>query len=109
MNTVLDNFLVGVLLLASVSYAVYKLGPRTLKRRILQTFSRAMAAAPVSFGLGRVAQKLDTASAAGKTPGACGGCDNCGTESSSEPQSTSASSAEIKVPVAKIGRRTSAL
>jgi len=43
MNAVLDNFLVGVLLLASVSYAVYKLGPRTLKRRILQTLSRAMA------------------------------------------------------------------
>jgi hypothetical protein len=105
MNAVLDNFLVGVLLLASVSYAVYKLGPRTLKRRILQTLSRAMAAAPAFFGLGRVAQKLD-ATSAGKAEGACGGCDNCGTESSSEPQP---SSAEIKVPVEKIRRRTSAL
>jgi hypothetical protein len=105
-NAVLDNSLVGVLLLASVSYAVYKLGPRTLKRRILQTLSRAMAAAPVFLRLGRVAQKLDAASAAGKAQGACGGCDNCGTESSSEPQS---SSAEIEIPVAKIGRRTSAL
>jgi len=104
MNAVLDNFLVGVLLLASVAYAVYKLGPRTLKRRILQTLSRAMAAAPAFFRLGRAAQKLDAASA-GKAQGACGGCDNCGTESSSEAQS---SSAEIKVPVGKIGRRTSA-
>jgi hypothetical protein len=101
MNAVLDNFLVGVLLLGSVSYAVYKVGPRTLKRRILQTLIRAAAAAPAFLRLGRVAQKLDAASA-GKTQGACGGCDNCGTESSSEPQS---SSAEIKVPVAKIGRR----
>jgi hypothetical protein len=105
MNAVLDNFLVGVLLLASVSYAVYKLGPRTLKRRILQTLSRATAAAPVFLRLGRVAQKLDAASS-GSAQGACGGCDNCGTESSSEPQP---SSAEIKIPVAKIGRRTSAL
>ena len=104
MNTVLDNFLVAVLLLASVSYAVYKLGPRTLKRRILQTLGRAMAAAPVFLKLGRAAQKLDAASAAGKALGACGGCDNCGTESSSEPQS---SAAEIKVPVEKIGRRAS--
>jgi hypothetical protein len=104
MNAVLDNFLVGVLLLASVGYAVYKLGPRSLKRRILQTLSRAMAAAPVSLRLGRAAQKLDAASA-GKAQGGCGGCDNCGTDSSSEPQS---SSAEIKVPVEKIGRRTSA-
>ena len=102
MNAVLDNFLVGVLLLASVSYAVYKLGPRTLKRRILQTLSRATAAAPGFLKLGRVAQKLDAASAA-KVQGACGGCDNCGTESSSEPQPSS--SAEIKIPVAKIGRR----
>jgi hypothetical protein len=104
MNAVLDNFLVGVLLLASVAYAVYKLGPRTLKRRILRTLSRAMAAAPAFFRLGRAAQKLDAASS-GSAQGACGGCDNCGTESSSEPQS---SSGEIKVPVGKIGRRTSA-
>jgi hypothetical protein len=101
MNAVLDNFLVGVLLLASVCYAVYKLGPRTLRSRILRTSSRAIAAAPAFFGLGRVAQKLDAASA-GKAPGACGGCDNCGTESSSEPQS---SSAEIRIPVANIGRK----
>jgi hypothetical protein len=101
MNAVLDNFLVGVLLLASVAYAVYKLGPRTLRTRILRTSGRVMAAAPAFFRLGRVAQKLDAASL-GKAQGACGGCDNCGTESSSEPKS---SSAEIKVPVAKIGRR----
>jgi hypothetical protein len=102
MNAVLDNFLVGVLLLASVGYAVYKLGPRSLRRRILQTLSRAMAATPVFLRLGRAAQKLDAASI-GKAQGACGGCDNCGTETSSEQQT---SSAEIKVPVAKIGRRT---
>jgi hypothetical protein len=104
MNAVLDNSLVGVLLLASVGYAAYKLGPRTFKRRILQTLSRAMAAAPAYLKLTRAAQKLDAASA-GKAQGACGGCDNCGTESASEPQS---SSGEIKVPVANIGRRTSA-
>jgi len=101
MNTVLDNFLVGVLLLASVGYAVYKLGPKTLRGRILRTLSRAMTAAPVFLRLRRVAQKLDAASQ-GSAQGACGRCDNCGTESSSEPQP---SSAEIKVPVAKIGRR----
>jgi hypothetical protein len=106
MNAVLDDSLVGVLLLASVGYAVYKLGPRTLKRRILQTISGAMAAAPAFFRLRLAAQKLDAASAAGTAQGACGGCDNCGSESSSEPQ---LSGGEIKVPVEKIGRRTSAL
>ena len=102
MNAVLDNFLVGVLLLVSVGYAAYKLGPRSLKRRILETLSHATAAAPGFLRLGRVAQKLDAASS-GSVQGACGGCDNCGTESSSEPQP---SSGEIKVPVEKIGRRT---
>jgi hypothetical protein len=101
MNAVLDNFLVGVLLLASVAYAVYKLGPRTLKRRILQILSRAMTAAPVFLRLGRAAQKLDAASL-GSAPGACGGCDNCGTESSTGQK---ASSGEIRIPVANIGRK----
>jgi hypothetical protein len=101
MNTVLDNFLVGVALLASVGYAFYKLGPRTLRKRILETLGRAMAAAPAFLKLGRAARRLNAASAA-KAQGACGGCDNCGTESSSEPQP---SPAEIKIPLAKIGRR----
>jgi hypothetical protein len=101
MNAVLDNFLVGVLLLVSVGYAVYKLGPRTLRRRILQSLSRAMAAAPFFLKLGRAAQKLDAASL-GSAQGACGGCDNCGTETSSEQRT---SSGEIRIPVANIGRK----
>jgi hypothetical protein len=79
LNTVLDDFLVGVVLLASLGYAVYKLGPRTLRARVLAALGREPA----------------------KAQGACGGCDNCGSESA-EPQP---SSAEIKVPVEKIGRR----
>jgi hypothetical protein len=101
MNTVLDNALVGLLLLASVGYALYKLGPRTVSKRILETSSRAMAAAPAFLKLGAAARRLASASA-GKAPGACGGCDNCGSESVSGSQP---SSAEIKIPVAKIGRR----
>jgi hypothetical protein len=100
MNAVLDNSLVGVLLLVSVGYALYKLGPRTLRKRILQALSRVMAAAPAFLKLGRAAQKLTVASAG--TAGACGGCDNCGPETSAKPPP---SSAEIKIPVANIGRR----
>jgi sugar phosphate permease len=86
MNAVLDDFLVGAMLLASIGYAVYKLGPRTLRARILAALGRS--------------------AAAGKSQGACGGCDNCGSESTESPSSAAAqSSAEIKIPVAKIGRR----
>jgi hypothetical protein len=100
MNALLDDFLVGVLLLVSLGYAFYKLGPRTLRKRALAACSRLMATAPAFLRLDRVARSLASASA-GKAQGACGGCDNCGTETSPAPPS----SAEIKVSVAKIGRR----
>jgi|HubBroStandDraft_5_1064220.scaffolds.fasta_scaffold139545_2 hypothetical protein len=86
MNAILDNILVGALLLASVGYAVYKLGPRTLRTRILTALGRS--------------------ATAGKQAGACGGCDNCGSETTDLKSSTaSKASTEIKIPVAKIGRR----
>jgi hypothetical protein len=100
MNAVLDNFLVGALLLISCGYALYRLGPRTLRKRMLATLSRVMSAAPAFLRLGRAARRLTLASAG--SAGACGGCDNCGSETSSPPQS---SSAEIKIRVANIGRR----
>jgi hypothetical protein len=81
MNAVLDNILVGALLLASLGYAVYRLGPRALKKRILAALGRSASAA--------------------KSQGACGGCDNCGTD----PAAPQSSSGEIKIPVGKIGRR----
>lgn len=100
MNEVLDDFLVGVVLLVSLGYALAKLGPRSLRQRIFAAMSRVLASAPAFFGLERAAQRLGDAS--GKTLGACGGCDNCGTQSSSVPQQQQP---EINVPVARIGRR----
>jgi hypothetical protein len=71
MNAVIDDVLVGALLLASIGYAAYRLGPRSWRRP-------------------------------GKAAGACGGCDNCGTETAATPQSAAT---EIRIPAAKIGRR----
>jgi len=98
MNAVLDNLLVAAALLASMGYAVVKLGPRTLRRRILSALRFVLESAPAFLKLGSVAQRL--AAASGKAQAACGGCDNCG-ESTSPPQSSS----EINVPVSKITRR----
>jgi hypothetical protein len=105
MNTLLDNLLVGGAILLSAVYAVAKLGPRSLRTRMLAALSRRLAAAPSFLGLGRLSKGLATA--AGKAQGACGGCDNCGTESAPAPQSAASaqSSAEVTVPVANIGRR----
>jgi hypothetical protein len=99
MNQLLDDLLVGAVLLLSLGYAFVRLGPRTLRTRMLEILSRVLAAAPAVFRLGRVAQRLSAASA--KAQAACGGCDNCGSETASAPKV----SAEISVPVGKIGRR----
>jgi hypothetical protein len=99
MNAVLDNFLVAAVLLVSLGYALLRLGPRTLRQRILGHLSLILESAPSFLRLAGVAQRLSAAS--GKTQAACGGCDTCG-ESSSAPQASS----EINVPIAKIGRRT---
>jgi hypothetical protein len=101
MNSILDDSLVGLAILASAGYAVAALGPRNLRRRFLGVLSRAAARAPAFLGLGRAAQRLAVASAA-KAQGSCGGCENCGSESTAAPQPPQA---EIRVPVARIGRR----
>ena len=98
MNHLLDDLLVGAVLLLSLGYAFFKLGPRALRQRMLAAVSRVLAAAPAIFRLGGVAQRLSAAS--GKAQAACGGCDNCGSESSAPKVS-----GEISVPVGKIGRR----
>jgi hypothetical protein len=106
MNSILDNSLVGLALLVSAGYAVSSLGPRSLRRRLLAALSRLLARAPKFLGLARVARWLAVASA-GKAQGACGGCDDCGSEQAPAQKSSTQDSraAEVRVPVTKIGRR----
>src|SRR5271165_1286777 len=101
MNTLLDAFLVGLALLASVGYAVATLGPKTLRQRLLQATGRKLASAPSYLGLGRIAGRLSAASIV-KPAGACGGCDNC---APNQAAATHSAGAEVKVPVGNIGRR----
>jgi hypothetical protein len=101
MNSILDNCLVGLALLVSAGYAVSSLGPRGLRQRLLGALGRVAARAPKFLGLRRTSQWLEAASA-GKAKGACGGCDSCGSEQSPAQK---LSEAEVRVPVAKIGRR----
>jgi hypothetical protein len=90
MNGFLDGSLVCLALLLSVGYALLSLGPRTLRRKLLAAFAYAASMA-----------------AQGKSHGACGGCDDCGTSAADATKSPTKESpaAEIRVPVAKIGRR----
>lgn len=101
MNGILDNSLVGLVLLVSAGYAMSSLGPRSLRRSVLAALSRTAARAPAFLGLRRTAQWLAVASA-DKAQGACGGCDGCGSEPAPAQKSPAA---EITVQVTKIGRR----
>lgn len=100
MSSVLDYFLVGLVLLASAGYAVLALGPRTLRPRVYASLSRLLARAPAWLGLGGSARRLEAAS--GKAGGACGGCDTCGSEPA---ESTAAAGDEVRISVSKIGKR----
>ncbi len=102
MNSIIDNSLVGLALLVSAGYALLSLGPRSLRPRLLGALSRTAARAPAFLGLRRTAQRLAVASA-GKAHGACGGCDDCGSEKAPVKKPAAA---EISVPVGEIGRRT---
>jgi len=101
MSSVLDYFLVGLVLLASAGYAILALGPRTLRPRFYAASSRLLSRAPGWLGLGGIAQRLEAAS--GKAGGACGGCDTCGSEPAG---STAAAGDEVRISVSKIGKRS---
>jgi hypothetical protein len=105
MNGILDGSLVCLALLLSVGYALLSLGPRSLRRKLLAACARAAARVPAVLGLRAAAQRLSIA-AAGKSHGACGGCDDCGTSAdATKSPTTDSPTAEVRVLVAKIGRR----
>jgi len=102
-NPVLDDILVAAALLASAVYALFALGPRTLRRRTLERIAGWALRAPAWCGLHDLAARLGAASV--KASGACGGCDNCGSEGAATETSASAGGDDIKIPLASIGRR----
>ena len=96
-NPVLDDLLVAAALLASLAYAVFALGPRALRRRALARLAGWAGRLPSWLGLSRLGTRLSAA--AEKPPGACGGCDSCGSETKAP------AAPEIKIPLARVGRR----
>jgi hypothetical protein len=100
MSGIVDNSLVGLALILSAGYAVSALGPRTWRRRLLAFLGRVAARAPAFTGVRRMAQRL--AAASETKGGACGGCESCGSEDAGAQKPPAA---EVRVPVAKIGRR----
>ncbi len=98
----LDEILVSGVLLASIIYAIFALGPRSLKRGLLMRAAAWVRAVPTMPGLRALSRRME--SAAVKPAGACGGCDNCGSATPA-PGSNGSAEPEIRIPVSKIGRR----
>ncbi|MGA2188337.1 MAG: DUF6587 family protein [Steroidobacteraceae bacterium] len=98
MQSFLDYLLVGLVLTASVVYVLFSLGPRSLRGRLLGGAAAVLRRLP---GMRALAQRLQAAAAV-KAKAACGGCDNCGSEST--PAAPSAG-ADVRIPVSKIGKR----
>jgi len=100
MNRILDNSLVGLALLASAGYALSSLGPKRLRARLFTALAHLTARAPAFLRLGSVARGLEAA-AAGKTSGSCG-CGGCDSTPSAPDQPPAP---EVRVPLAKVGKR----
>jgi hypothetical protein len=101
MHSLLDEFLVGGALLASIIYALFSLGPRTLKRGVAVRAAALIRSFPAMPGLRSLSRRLEIAAAV-KPTGACGGCDDCG---STAPESTGSAEPEVRIPVSTIGKR----
>jgi hypothetical protein len=102
MHDLLDEFLVGGALLASILYALISLGPRTLKRGLAVRAAALLRSVATIPGLRSLSRRLEIAAAA-KPTGACGGCDDCG--SASAPDSSGSAEPEVRIPVSAIGKR----
>jgi hypothetical protein len=101
MHGLLDEFLVGGALLASIIYAIFALGPRNFKRGLLMRAAAWVRSVPTMPGLRSLSRRLETA--ADKPAGACGGCDDCG--SATPTASAGSAEPEVRIPISKIGRR----
>ena len=100
MSRFIDDLLVGLVLLASVGYAVYSLGPKRVRATLLLGMSSLLGRLPRFAGVQGIAERLGRA-ADSKAKGSCGGCDSCG----SEKPAAQGSSKDIRIPLSKIGKR----
>ena len=103
MNGILDDLLVGLVLVAACGYAIYSLGPKSWRGPLLVGMASLLGRLPAFVGLRGLGQRLDQA-ARSKSKGSCGGCDNCGSDEPAQGQAQTTSS-EVRIPLAKIRKR----
>jgi hypothetical protein len=97
MSPLLDAALVAVVLAASLVYALYSLGPKSLRRRLCTALADLAARAPAALHLSGIERRLREAAGGS---GACGGCESCGAG-----DARASAGKETRVPAASIGKR----
>jgi hypothetical protein len=97
MHRLFDDLAVTLVILAALLYVLMVLGPRALRRGVLAGLSALLAQLPPALRLAALANRLRSAAAV-KAKGACGGCDDCGSQAES-------GAGETRIPLSKIGRR----
>jgi hypothetical protein len=111
MSHALDIALVAIVILASVGYAVFTLGPKSFRRGIANRLIGVAARSEHVPGWRRFTRRLSAGANAKLAGGSCGGCDNCGSETAAKPTTSSVGAggaggaAEVRIPVAQIRRR----
>lgn len=98
MSRLLDQAIVGVLLLIAALYAFNALAPALWRAKALLRLGDWVLRAPLP-GAPVLARRLTAAGQ--RRQAACGGCEGCG----SSPPAT-ATDEEIRVPINRIGRRS---
>jgi len=114
MAHLIDTLSVGLVVGSSAAYVAFALGPKSWRAVFARQLGAFAAHLPEHLGLRRAVQRLGTLAAA-KAGGACGGCDNCGSETAAKSTSDTTAgptrpgegrnSPEVRIAVAKIGRR----
>jgi len=104
MSRSLDAALVAVVLAASAVYAMYSLGPKTLRRWLRMTLADLAGRAPTALHLGGIERRLREGAG---SSGACGGCGSCASSAEGAPAEDARGGAgkEFRVPAASIGKR----
>jgi len=112
MSHAIDIAMVAIVIVASVGYAGFALGPKSFRRLIANRLIGVAARSERVPGLRWFTWRLSAGANAKLAGGSCGGCDNCGSEAADKPGAPVVSAGaggsaarEVRIPVAQIGRR----
>ena len=102
MTAFVDGLLVWAALAVSAAYLLLTLGPKAWRRRWREGLDVLAARSPAVFGVSALLRRL-----AGGGKAGCGGCASCADAPTPAASAIPAAPDEVRVPLGRIGRRSS--